>query len=106
MTLRGENRRSILNQRITRSAPMSTEKFKSIALHHLKEWMPETYARLKKEGNVEEHCQALAKRAQAEYETKLKAGYPAHMAEEFALPILMPTPETDGLSDEQREELA
>jgi hypothetical protein len=39
--------------------------------------MPETYARLKKEGKVEERCQFLAKQAQAEYETKLKAGYPA-----------------------------
>jgi hypothetical protein len=85
---------------------MSTLKFQSMALHHLKEWMPETYARLKKEGNVEEHCQALAKMAQAEYETKLKAGYKAHEAEEFALPMLRPTPETDGLDDEQRAELA
>jgi hypothetical protein len=55
---------------------------------------------------VEEYCQGRAALAQAEFEAKLKAGYQPHEAEEVARLVVQGRPETDGLSEEIRDELA
>ena len=86
---------------------MSVLELKALARQHWEEWLPEKVKELQAEGTLNEELHSVAVLAQAEIEHLMKRGYSDHEAREVALPmfILLP-PEMDGLSEEQREELA
>jgi hypothetical protein len=86
--------------------PMSTLALKSKILKHWKTWLPKKYARLKKEGILDQEAQARAVQAQEEMERLRARGYQEHEAEEVVQAQVLEKPEVDGLDEEQREELA
>jgi hypothetical protein len=101
---REENgRESILR---LRNAPMSTLALKSKILKHWKEWLPEKYDRLKKEGRLDQEAQARASMVQEEIESLRARGYQEHEAEEAVQAQVLEKPEVDGLVEEQRAEPA
>jgi hypothetical protein len=86
---------------------MSILELKALARQHWEEWLPEKVKELRAEGTLNEELHSAAVAAQTEIEHLMMRGYSDHEAREVALPmfILLP-PEVDGLSEEQREELA
>jgi hypothetical protein len=84
----------------------STLALKSKILKHWKEWLPKKYARLKKEGILDQEAQSIAVRAQEEMESLRASGYPEFAAEEVVQAWVLEKPQVDGLDEEQREELA
>jgi hypothetical protein len=85
---------------------MSTLALKSKILKHWKEWLPAKYARLKREGILDQEAQARAAMAEDEIDHLMARGYQLHEAEEVARAWAIEKPEVDGLDEEQREELA
>jgi hypothetical protein len=99
--LLANGRKSILK---LSNARMSTLALKSKILRHWKKWLPEKYARLKKEGILDQEAQARATMAQEEIESLMARGYQEHEAEEVVQAQVLEKPEPE--DDEQAKELA
>ena len=80
---------------------MSTLALKSKILKHWKTWLPKKYARLKKEGILDQEAQARAVQAQEEMERLRARGYQEHEAEEVVQAQVLEKPEVDGLDEEE-----